>query len=116
MDQRPGPRRRGGGDMAGAVDVDGVEIPLQDSDQIDDGVAPKHRGAHRRGVANVGAGELDLADRGERLQEEGPARVALDDAKAGAGSCQRLDGVAAEEAAAAEECDHAVARVDRRCH
>jgi hypothetical protein len=57
---------------------------------------------------DVGGDELDLADRGERLEEIGAARFALGDAQPGARPEQRLGGVAAEKAAAAEQGDNAL--------
>src|SRR4051812_10049708 len=85
-----------------------LEIPLQHADQIDHCIGFANRLAHLGGAAYVGSDELDLADRSERLQEEGGAGIALGDPDPHAGAEQGLGDIAAEEAAAAEQGDQTV--------
>jgi len=109
MDQsRNSRRRRGLGDAPGARDMDPVEIAPEDADQVDDRVGPFDGGGDRAGIAQSRAGELDLAEPAQGLEEESAARIALGDADPGARPEQGLGGIAADEAAAAEQGDQPV--------
>ena len=106
MDQSGRAGRGGGpGDVAGALDMDLVERPLQDADQVDHRVGPVHRGGDRGAVIDIGADRLELAERAQGLQVESPARITLGGADADAGLQQGLRHVAAEKAAGAEHSD-----------
>ena len=90
-------------DDAGAFGLYGFEIALEDADQIDDGGGALDGAGDRFAAGDVGGDEVELTDGGERLQEEGAARMALGDADPDARLEQRFADVAADESAAAED-------------
>lgn len=89
--------------------VEGVEIALEDPDQVDHRIGAVHRARHRLGLADVGGDQLGLAQIAQRLHILRDADVALGDAHAGACCGEALGDVPSQKSAAAKDRDQCVA-------
>ena len=107
MDEGACSRRLGRcGQLARAMGMDQLEVPLERADQVDHRVRALDCPGDGFRPLEVGGNRRNLPDAAQRLQEPGLARMALGDAQPGAGLEQRLAHIAADEAAAAEHGDH----------